>query len=129
MQSKHGLADLDIQLLRAVRDGHGPSTFGYTLASARDNADLEAERALDEQFGMARMNDGGDEERERDIAEGLDEAAAEGGQFWLGGPFDGSNVGDDWDAEEQDMRRLIGDEDDIDPDDEMAIDPALLWED
>ncbi|MCJ1382809.1 Strongly-conserved Zn-finger binding protein (TFIIIA) [Xylographa soralifera] len=126
MQSKHGLADFEIQLLRPVRDGHGPSTSGYTLAFERDNADVEAERALDEQFGIASLNESGDEEREKDLAEALEEAAARGGQFWLGGPFDERNVGDDWYAEEQDMRRLIGDEDDMDDDDEMVIDPALL---
>ncbi|MCJ1292344.1 Strongly-conserved Zn-finger binding protein (TFIIIA) [Xylographa carneopallida] len=132
MQSKHGLADFEIQILRAGRDGHGRSTSGYTLASERDDADMEAERALDEQFGMATMNEGTDEEeRERDLAEALDEAAARGGQFWLRGPFDDGNMRDDWDAEEQDMRRPIGDgdEDEMDENDdgdEMVIDPALL---
>ncbi|MCJ1286664.1 Strongly-conserved Zn-finger binding protein (TFIIIA) [Xylographa opegraphella] len=126
MQSKHGLADYEIQLLRAVRDGHLRSTSGYTLTSERDSADIEAERALDEQFGMTSMNEVDDEERRRDLVEDLDEAAARGGQFWLGGPFDESNMGDNWDAEEQDMRQLIGDEGDMDDDDEMVIDPSLL---
>ena len=124
MQSKHGLADLEIQLLRAIRDGYGPSTSGHTFAPERDGADDEAERALDEQFGMASTHTGGDEEIESDLAEALEEAATRGGQFWLGGPFDESNTRDDWDVEEQDMRRLI--EDDMEDVDDMVIDPALL---
>ncbi|MCJ1404809.1 Strongly-conserved Zn-finger binding protein (TFIIIA) [Xylographa trunciseda] len=126
MQSKHGLADFEIQHLRAERDGYGPSTSGYTLASERDEADMEAERALDGQFGMASLNEGSDEERERDLAEALEEAATRGGKFWLGGSHDENIMRDEWEADEQDMRRLIRDEDETDEDDEMTIDPALL---
>ncbi|MCJ1394935.1 Strongly-conserved Zn-finger binding protein (TFIIIA) [Xylographa bjoerkii] len=126
MQSKHGLADFEIQLLRAERDGYGPTTSGYTLGSERNNADVEAERALDGQFGMASLDEGSDEERESDLAETLEDAAAQGGRFWLRGPIDETTMEDDWEAEEQDMRQLIGDEDDMDEDDEMTIDPALL---
>ena len=125
MQSKHGLADFEIQHLRAERDGHGPSTFGYTLAAERDNADAEAERALDGQFAMASLSAGSDEERGRDLADALEEAAVRGGKFWLEGIYNENDMGEEWDRDEQDMRRLIGDEGEMAEDDETMIDPTL----
>ncbi|MCJ1251208.1 Strongly-conserved Zn-finger binding protein (TFIIIA) [Trapelia coarctata] len=100
MQSAHDLADFEIQLLRAARDGIGPASYGYSLASERTAEDLEAERALDEMFGSTRL---------KGVEEALEEAAERGGQFWVGGRAnDDRNMnGDDWGREERELRNLI----------------------
>lgn len=132
MQSKHGLADFEIQYLRTERDEYGPSTYGYSLATERDEADIEAERALDEQSGMTGFDEAVDEEHDGDLEEALEEAAARGGQFWLSGEFDEDVPGDKWEADQRDMQRLVEENDDenegdsADDRDEMMIDPVLL---
>lgn len=109
LQSAHGLADFEIQLLRAVRDGIGPTSFGYSLASERTAEDLEAERAFAEMFDSTRCDEetGARADEWNGQEEALEEAAQRGGQFWVGGHFNDGVNGDDWDAEQEELRRLV----------------------
>ncbi|MCJ1478453.1 Strongly-conserved Zn-finger binding protein (TFIIIA) [Lambiella insularis] len=117
LQSKHGLADSEIQHLRAEREGHGAGLYGYGLAIERDNAYMEAERVFDERFMIRAQVEAMDDARE--------ESAARGGQFWVGRDTDIDIVGDEWEVDEREMRLLIEDDNDDDGN-KMTIDPVLL---
>ena len=172
LQAKHGMADFEIQLLRAssgaggdedgleTRGGYAPRyqigsdrtlVTGFAddtrntlvdfggVGTERDAADLEAEEALDRDFGIngplhqtarhsrvelqAIGDEGaGDAKCSSKMKEALEEAATRGGAFWVGGCEDGYRVGDEWDDDEAEMRMLIGgggDEEDAE-DEEMG---------
>ena len=128
MQSRHHLADVDIQQLRAQRDGYGSS-----IAEYRSAIDPEAERDLDEQFGISCYGGGLDGYEQNGIEEAIEQAAVRGGAFWIGGGQDQDQDqemrDDDWDKDEMEMRRLIeeeiGEENEVDVGHQMMIDPVL----
>ena len=111
LQSAHDLADFEIQLMRAAaRDGIGPTSSGYHLASERTAEELEAERALDEMFGSTALNgtNGGPRYEGNHMEEALEEAAKAGGDFWVGGRAHDTQVsGDNWETDERELRNLI----------------------
>jgi hypothetical protein len=148
LQSRHGLADAEVQLLLTKQDGQAQTRHGFRLTGvvgevASMDIDMDqlgvqfvaADRPGGVEIGHARDDDWGAE---------LDAAVATGGQFWIGGGedrWDGMDAGDDgmnegeecrplwndWDAEETDMQRLIGEELSADEaQNAMAIDPALI---
>ena len=127
MQSKHGLADFEIQVLRAERDGVGLSTFGYGFA-----VDEEAGKSFEDGWGLDAYGAGAGEagdmdfgDEERDFENELEEAATSGGEFWIGGRYEGN--GDEWDREMEEMMMLVNEDrgDDDEQGDEMVIDPVL----
>ncbi|KAL9118699.1 MAG: hypothetical protein Q9187_004756, partial [Circinaria calcarea] len=125
--SKHGLADFEVQLLRGARDGTEPSIYGYEIATDRSNAiEIEADNALDAQFANFITERDMMDNAHRDLVEDIEEAAARGGQFWVGGGGGGydMNMGDEWDKDEMEMQRLITGDRGADGD-EMMIDPVL----
>ncbi|KAL9118718.1 MAG: hypothetical protein Q9187_004733, partial [Circinaria calcarea] len=125
--SKHGFADFEIQLLRGARDGTEPSTYGHKLATDRSNAmEMEADNALDAQFANFITERDMMDNAHRDLVEDIEEAAARGGQFWVGGGGGGydMDMGDEWDKDEMEMQRLITGDRGADGD-EMMIDPVL----
>jgi len=131
MQSAHGLADFEIQYLRAEREGIGPTSFGYSLTSERTAEDLEAEKAFDEMFGSTRFDEttGASAYERNGLEETLEEAAQRGGQFWVGGHSNDGMNGDDWDAGQAELRRLV-DEDGNDMEDaleEAALQGGQFW--
>ena len=125
LQSKHGLADFEIQLMRAERDEVGQDVFGYGLST-----DIEAERVFEERLGLRGYDTGAADAGSRRPNEGtnvedeLDEAAARGGEFWIGANY--GEEEDQWEREREEMMRLVdGDHRTADEDDKMMIDPAL----
>ena len=130
LQSAHGLADFEIQLLRAAHDETRPSIYGYELATDRNAMDMEAETALDVQFGNFDPDGGLMDGAYGDLADDIEEAAARGGQFWVGGggyEVD-MGVGEEWEREEMEMQRLIAGDREAGGErerDEMMIDPVL----
>ena len=99
LQSRHGLADLEIQdMLTETKLYSRPTLQGPPMFATEQ--DLEAERAFDMQFG-------------KDVAMGVTEKSLEAGalgegHFWLGGDNSQmTNSGDEWLQDEMDMHRLI----------------------
>ncbi|MCJ1232019.1 Strongly-conserved Zn-finger binding protein (TFIIIA), partial [Toensbergia leucococca] len=115
LQNHHGLANLEIQILLTKHDNSVKeySRDGFQNLVSTVAEDFEAERALDGQF----VDD-------TTMEDDLDDAAARGGSFWIGGNYggEGNHGGDDWLRDELEMQELIGDE----SEDEAMIDPALL---
>ena len=122
LQSTHGLADLEIQGLRAEKDGYGMLSNEDTFA-----ADLDAERAFDELFAARNYDKDIGRINRCAIEQGPEEAVTRGKGFWMGGSNDQKVGGDSRDLNEVELRRLIieeiREEDDIV--DEMMIDPML----
>jgi len=113
LQIKHGFSDLDIQNLSAQGDRAG---MEFETPWFGNRAGFEAERALDAPFDLSMS-----------IEEDIEEAAARGGQFWLGGAWDEHpDAGDDWLRDEMEMQQLIGRDDQEDMfDHHELIDPTL----
>ena len=125
LQSKHGLADFEIQVMRAESDEVGQDIFGYGLS-----ADIEAERVFEERLGLRGYDTGAADAGDTGPNEGtnvedeLDEAAARGGEFWIGGSY--GEEEDHWEMEREEMMMLIdGDQGTADEDDKTMIDPVL----
>ncbi|MCJ1450535.1 Strongly-conserved Zn-finger binding protein (TFIIIA) [Mycoblastus sanguinarius] len=100
LQSRHGLADLEIQGLLMERDDFHDRPTLQAHSRFANEQDLDAERALDVQFGSDVYMD--------DTNESLEAGALRGGDFWLGGrSYQRENNGDDRLRDEMEMQHLI----------------------
>ena len=127
LQSKHGLADFEIQIMRAGRDEVGQDLFRYGLST-----DSESARVFEERLGLRGYDTGvadagsiGPNEG-TNVEDELDEAAARGGEFWIGANY--GEEEDEWESErerERIMMLIDGDIRAADDDDKTMIDPVL----
>lgn len=101
LQSRHGLADLEIQAMMMEEELYTRQSFQGAPVYVTEH-DLEAERVFDQQFGndVAMGNS----------ADSLEAGTLGGRDLWLGGdPFD-TATGDSWLHDEGAMQHLINED-------------------
>jgi len=127
LQSKHGLADFEVQFLLAERDGCDHTAHGFCLTTGEDAAAVDAQQVLNAQSAPASFETRMDEYVQDDWGTETDAAVATGGDFWVGDRYE-PPAWDEWDTDGRGMRRLIEEELDCGEGegDEMVIDPTLV---
>ena len=116
LQTKHGLGEDDIQTLKATQSA--------TMTHVRSGDEMDIETEGDFNGSLDFFDEaGGNIDEVKDWTFDIENSAASGGPFWIGGDngdFSGYGGTDPWGVEEPEMMMLTGEDEDME-----MVDPSL----